>query len=131
MHKFFGQILCVSKCVFSSWSSCGLVCLVLDFWIVGNGETIDAWTSNWIARNLCVVLEVNIPSDLRNDRVVDLVDDNGEWNLRMTSDWLPMHVLQKIIAIVPPSRDGGDDVRCWPVDIHGEFSVSAAYYSFC
>lgn len=51
--KFFGQMLCVSKCVFSSWSSCGLVCLVLDFWIVGNGEPIDTWTSNWIARNLC------------------------------------------------------------------------------
>lgn len=49
----------------------------------------------------------------------------------MRSDWLPMHMLQKIIAIVPPSRDGGDDVRCWPGDIHGEFSVSAAYYSLC
>jgi hypothetical protein len=47
------------------------------------------------------------------------------------SDWLPMHMLQKIIAIVPPSRDGGDDVRCWTGDIHGEFSVSAAYHSLC
>jgi len=54
-------------------------------------------------------LEVDIPSDLHNAGVVDLVDDNGEW---MMSDWLPMHMLPKIIAIAPHGRDGGDDVRC-------------------
>jgi len=39
------------------------------------------------------------------------------------NDWLPQN-----IASVPPSRDGGDDLRCWPGDMKGEFTVSAAYH---
>lgn len=36
--------------------------------------------------------------------------------------------MQRIIATVPPSRDGGDDLRRWPGDMKGEFTVSAAYH---
>jgi hypothetical protein len=44
------------------------------------------------------------------------------------NDWLPQKIVQRIIAIVPPSRDGGDDLRRWPGDMKGEFTVSAAYH---
>jgi hypothetical protein len=51
-----------------------------EFWIVGNGEKVNAWTSNWIDTNLCVAdFEVSISNALSNARVVDLVDANGEW----------------------------------------------------
>lgn len=30
-------------------------------------------------------------------------------------------------TLVPPSRNGEDDLRCWPGDMKGEVIVSAAY----
>jgi len=44
------------------------------------------------------------------------------------NDWLPQNIVQRITTIVPPSRDGGDDLKCWPGDMKGELTVSTAYH---
>jgi len=45
-------------------------------------------------------VQVNIPSNLQNYVVADLVDSDGNWNEGLLVDWLPIDILHKFFAVM-------------------------------
>lgn len=48
---------------------------------------------------------------LRAAKVIDLVKENGEWNLDFLGHWLPGDILYRIANMLPPLADA------WPNEI--------------
>lgn len=59
--------------------------------------------------------------------IKDLVDDQGEWNRNMLESLFPHNIVQRIVTILPPNLEAGNDRRLWPGNKLGQFSVSSAY----
>ncbi|GAU26489.1 hypothetical protein TSUD_361220 [Trifolium subterraneum] len=103
-----------------------------SFWAVGNGYSVDAWTSAWIDAGLRITdLDLAIPEELQNAKVCDLVDSSGEWNWSMMRGWMPVDLLHKISAILPPSDVNGDDQQLGSGTGSKKFSVSDMYSVLC
>jgi hypothetical protein len=81
----------------------------LVVWSVGNGRRIKAWSEAWIEAGLLLEDFANIPENLRNMTVYDLVDNEGKWNLELLAEMFPYEIMMKIAAIVPPMDDYGND----------------------
>jgi hypothetical protein len=81
----------------------------LVVWSVGNGRRIKAWSEAWIEAGLLLEDFANIPENLRNMTVYDLVDNEGKWNLDLLAEMFPHEMLMKIAAIVHPMDDYGND----------------------
>jgi hypothetical protein len=69
---------------------------------------------------------VDIPAAIRNATVADLVSHDGSWNLNIIN-WLPVNILNLIVAIPPPKEENGGDINLWANDKHGQFTVASAY----
>jgi len=63
--------------------------------------------------------------------VCELVDANGQWNEEILKDWLPVDVLDRINAIVPPENENGKDLRLCPGSRSGKYTVAATYDILC
>ncbi|MCI44773.1 hypothetical protein A2U01_0066012 [Trifolium medium] len=64
-----------------------------EYWVVGNGKTIDAWQDCWLQPGLRIAsLDISIPQHLANVKVCDLLDNNGDWIMNLVNDWLPVDV---------------------------------------
>lgn len=72
-------------------------------------------------------IALNIPTDMLAWRVSDGVDLNGCWNLEVLQAILPLQAINMIKAHPPPSTLIGPDLKYWPGDSSGIFSVSLAY----
>ncbi|GAU14607.1 hypothetical protein TSUD_96710 [Trifolium subterraneum] len=95
--------------------------------VIGNGHSTQAWDMCWIAPGLHIVnLEIDIPIEMRNACILDLVKENGCWNWDYMN-WIPHNILNKIIAIPPPAYVNGDDLSFWPHSKHVHFSIVSAY----
>lgn len=57
---------------------------------------------------------LQVPQELQNTKLKDLVGEDGNWNWKILSPWMSVMVMQKIKAVHPPSNEYGKD----------EFSVS-------
>ncbi|MCI16254.1 endonuclease/exonuclease/phosphatase family protein, partial [Trifolium medium] len=68
----------------------------------------------------------DIPEERRQDRVRDLIDEEGRWS-ENTIAWLPAQLRDNIKAVVPPSADMGSDRCLWPGNSRGDITVSSAY----
>ena len=68
---------------------------------------------------------------MQNFKVADLVHDDGHWNLALLNHWLPVHVLRKLVAILPPSDSSGPDIRAGLANGKSYFSVSMMYRLLC
>jgi hypothetical protein len=103
---------------------------------IGDGQDTMAWESCWIAKGLRVTdLEVDIPHNMRNVTVAELVSNDESWSWH-TINWLPEFVLNMLVAIPVPLAANGPDVRFWPSENHGQFTVASAYdllmdYDYC
>jgi hypothetical protein len=94
---------------------------------VGNDRSTNAWDTCWSAPGIRIEdFEIDIPLEMRNAKVVDLVTREGCWNWDRLS-WLPNDILNMLITIPPPEDDLGEDVRLWPQGKNGNFSVASAY----
>ncbi|KAH9728215.1 putative ribonuclease H protein [Citrus sinensis] len=64
---------------------------------------------------------------LLSKRVVDFVDENGNWNWCLFSHLVPNNILLKIASVHPPKASHGHDSYFWGVSSNGIFSVKSAY----
>jgi hypothetical protein len=69
------------------------------------------------------IAEVSVvPVHLLQDMMVnDLVDVSGQWNLPMLDSWMPQHVSDILLAMLPPAMVYGEDNRVWNDDSNGIF----------
>lgn len=94
---------------------------------IGNGLNTPAWTNDWIGLiglgDSIVNLNIQIPNELRNYKVADLVTSDHKWNLQLFQEWLPNSIVERIKAVVVPDMEDGQDDWKWPGGFQGEFSV--------
>lgn len=83
-----------------------------EAWVVGDGNKIRVWEEKWMdaATRLEDIME-NIPLYMRDWRLRDMVDDGGNWKWEELAIVLPETVVQRLLAIHPPSHDNGPDQR--------------------
>lgn len=73
-------------------------------WIIGNGSQIRVWDDKWLEGEGPLIDKVrkDIPDHLRNAKIKDTVDSNGNWNWELFQDLLPSSSLVKIVTVLPP-----------------------------
>lgn len=69
----------------------------------------------------------DIPANLKDAKVGDLVDQDGNWKWNLIREILPYHYLMKIAAVYPPRRDARPDCIIWNDTPTGSFSSKSAY----
>jgi hypothetical protein len=104
----------------------------LCFWAVGDGADVDAWQHAWIQEGMRVIDPINnIPEELLNIKVCDLVDDEGKWNWNLLQGWMPLSLKNRIAAILPPSPANGKDLQVVAGAGTDKFSVAVMYKLLC
>ncbi|GAU41265.1 hypothetical protein TSUD_349050 [Trifolium subterraneum] len=82
-----------------------------SYWSVGDGRKIDAWNEAWLDDGVIINERVNIPPHLLGMKVIELVDSDGKWNWSLITNWLPIEMIKKIAAMLPPRDEHGRDER--------------------
>jgi hypothetical protein len=54
---------------------------------------------------------LQIPTQLRDAKLIDIVDDDGLWNWQLLDTWLPNDIMGKIAALLPPHDSNGADKK--------------------
>jgi hypothetical protein len=62
--------------------------------------------------------------------LVDIVNNEG-WNWNFLATWVPMHIKEKIAALLPPNSSAGEDMRVCKENAMGIFSISEMYHALC
>ncbi|MCI25240.1 hypothetical protein A2U01_0046430, partial [Trifolium medium] len=79
----------------------------------GDGRTVNWYQDAWIEKGLRVAdLNLNIPHDMQDLKVDQLVDDDGSWKWEVLKERLPISILNKIAAVLPPDEGAGADYCC-------------------
>jgi hypothetical protein len=100
-------------------------------WKKGCGINIDAWNHVWVEEGLCLMQNIDIPTELCGAKVCDLVDIHGNWNWPLFQNWMPMHIQSKIAAVLPPHADNGRDVQLGVGGNYAEFDIASMYNKLC
>jgi hypothetical protein len=99
----------------SLWKALKNVSSVLtanEYWVVGNGKHINAWTDCWLEPGLRISdLNISIPDHLTQAKVSDLLNDGGDWNLDLLNDWLPVGIRNKLLVAAVSLNDEDNDFR--------------------
>lgn len=98
------------------------------FRAIGDGTSTSVWSDCWISPGLRLsdVIE-NIPNDLIHLNVNDLSGGDGVWHLNPISGLIPTNLVNRILAIPPPSLGNGSDAMLWPGNNLGQFSIFSSY----
>ncbi|GAU48590.1 hypothetical protein TSUD_405800 [Trifolium subterraneum] len=99
-----------------------------EMWTVGDGQTIKAWSDKWLSNEPGLDIYVEqMPTEMHSWTVSDMLNGDGNWNMSVLKNYLPQEILDKILILIPPRATDGADVRVWPGNRMGMFSVSSAY----
>lgn len=55
------------------------------------------------------------------------MDGNCKWHLDSLLPFIPAVTVGLITTSIPPNEDNGNDIRLWPGNSHGDFSVASSY----
>jgi hypothetical protein len=113
----------------SFWKAIAKVWPVLqdvELWSVGDGQKIRAWSMAWFDREIKISeTGIQIPIALQQAKVVDLVNEEGEWNHDLLDYWLLETIIRKIEAIPPPQMEAGEDCMLVELNDAGRMSVKS------
>ncbi|CAN1183512.1 Putative ribonuclease H protein At1g65750 [Linum perenne] len=91
------------------------------------------WTARWVDlgdRLIDWIQEDVLPPDL-DERVVEFVDSDGNWDVDKLSQILRHEALEMVIGMSPPQANKGDDQWVWGKERDGKFSIKSAYSLIC
>ncbi|KAF7842178.1 ribonuclease H [Senna tora] len=101
-------------------------------WTIGNGNLINFWKDQWLNGFPNLAVFCNIEGlQTSGEKLIDFVDNEGQWKITDELASLPLEVVQKIQNISPPKEFLGPDVPCWKPEANGFFTVKSAYQSIC
>ncbi|KAI5447107.1 hypothetical protein KIW84_014818 [Lathyrus oleraceus] len=81
-------------------------------WLLGNGRSLDAWDTRWIAPNIRVVdLDLEILTHLREAKVADLLDINGEWYWDILNHWLLQNIMGRMEGMTSLCTEVGPNAQ--------------------
>ncbi|MCH88382.1 ribonuclease H, partial [Trifolium medium] len=93
------------------------------YWAVGDGQKINVWKDKWLddKSRICDLIG-SVPEDVQSWKLLDIINDQGEWNFNKLHQYVPNNTMQKIKAIVPPHANNGCDEMLWPGINMGHFT---------
>ncbi|CAN1807597.1 Putative ribonuclease H protein At1g65750 [Linum perenne] len=96
---------------------------------IRNGRDTLFWTSRWVGSD--VILEDHARFELseieKKRTVVEVVDQNGEWDWHFLRRALPEDVIFIVAGMEPPTVDDREDEMIWGPNPKGKFSIKSAY----
>ncbi|GMJ11684.1 hypothetical protein like AT4G29090 [Hibiscus trionum] len=98
-------------------------------WKIGNGDDIDFWTDRWVGEIGCLKDWV-LPNILLLDGSIPLssmVNEFGELKWDVFQHLLPLPIVMRIAAIIPPCASVPCDCFRWDVSSDKKFLVRSAY----
>ncbi|XP_057747786.1 uncharacterized protein LOC130966983 [Arachis stenosperma] len=101
-------------------------------WRLGDGNKALFWKEQWIPgfTNLKEVALTNLEEDKLNEKVVDYVNENGDWDWEALNRVLPEEVIDILYTIKAPNLQIGEDSISWMSCPNGVFSIKSAYETF-
>ncbi|KAL5792680.1 hypothetical protein ACOSP7_001274 [Xanthoceras sorbifolium] len=100
--------------------------------MIGKGKDIFFWTDLWVKDVGIFQQHATIPLDQDQlNKKVDWFLDNGTWNTKKMSTFLPWEVILRVCAICVNRSDSGKDRQIWGLEKNGCFSVKSAYKVAC
>lgn len=95
-------------------------------WVVGTGESIDAWKDPWLSYCDQKRPYGPVPEHLQSLKVSDLIlQDTCEWDVEKIEQSLPFHREQ--ILKIKLSTQGMEDKLVWLKNVSGEYSTRSGY----
>lgn len=95
-------------------------------WVIGNGNDIDLWNDQWCG-DKPLGLKFFGTHTSSNQKVSDIIDSNGAWNLFVIPSLLDVETVNTIHNIHLTNFSNATDRPTWFGSQDGKFSVSAAY----
>lgn len=83
-------------------------------WALGDGTTTRFWLDKWLDNHTPIRDIVReVPADMHDWKVVDLVDGNMQWRWDILKDFLLDRLINKLLVCPPPKPSLGPDVVYW------------------
>ncbi|CAN1743715.1 Putative ribonuclease H protein At1g65750 [Linum perenne] len=100
---------------------------------IRNGCDTLFWTSRWVDSGIRLVDKITNTHPTVNlaDKVVDFVNDSGQWDFDKLLTVLPPNVVNYVAGMSPPRDDAGEDGCIWGAEDSGRFSIKSAYRIAC
>ncbi|KAL4384089.1 hypothetical protein GQ457_15G019500 [Hibiscus cannabinus] len=94
-------------------------------WLWKDGFNTDFWYDHWLGpvKRLAFLCTASVPSSPVT--ICDMVDNYGNWDWSRLSLLLPQAMLDRVVAIPPPSVALGQDRPGWPSLKNQSFSLVA------
>uniref|UniRef100_A0A2N9FQ21 Reverse transcriptase domain-containing protein n=1 Tax=Fagus sylvatica TaxID=28930 RepID=A0A2N9FQ21_FAGSY len=97
-------------------------------WVIQNGKTINFWHDNWLDPGpLRQLISGPLLPHESEQKICELWDSHGEWDLRHLSFQLPDDITRLISATSRPITPILEDSFCWKPTSNGQFSSKSAY----
>ncbi|KAL4284044.1 hypothetical protein GQ457_16G010840 [Hibiscus cannabinus] len=96
-------------------------------WHFRDGVNTDFWYDHWLGSDNRLVFLCTAPVTPSPVVVCDMVDNYGNWGWACLSSLIPQDVLDRVVAIPPPSVALGQDLPGWRWEQNHCFSIKSAY----
>ncbi|KAJ1408102.1 Reverse transcriptase zinc-binding domain [Sesbania bispinosa] len=97
-------------------------------WIIGNGKDVNFWNDNFLPGRgpLRLYTTCDIPHWMTN-YPASFFAEGGEWKVEVFNQYLPLGIVNEIIAVRAPRNDLENDVPAWKFNANGTFNLKGAY----
>ena len=100
-------------------------------WEVGDGGIINFWDDQWVDVK-CKLIDkcvVSMPSAEKNNRVKDMVNEEGVWDMERIGRWVSKEGIKLIMVVSPLNGLHSDDFVRWDCHMQKKYSVSEMYHA--
>ncbi|KAI9086715.1 hypothetical protein K1719_031309 [Acacia pycnantha] len=99
-------------------------------WRVRNGLSVEFFNDIWLfqGKRIKDMCGHQLSVEENNSKVSDWCS-GGVWNFSRLESLVPREVIQRLLAVLPPMPEAGNDVMLWNGATNGQFSVKSAYFN--
>ncbi|KAK8704368.1 hypothetical protein V6N13_047995 [Hibiscus sabdariffa] len=96
-------------------------------WNLGDGSTVGFWYDPWLTDVGPSIALVSNSLSILSCSIAAMVSDNGERRWSLFESLLPVNVLLRIAAVMPPPRSSAMEVLGWKWMENRSFTAKFAY----
>ncbi|XP_016178547.1 uncharacterized protein LOC107621000 [Arachis ipaensis] len=98
-------------------------------WWLNNGKSVSFFNDRWLEGEGPLVLKANreINDEEKRMTIAHFVNEKGEWNRMLLSNYVEGQTYQSILNTTPPRKKGENDQIYWSHTTNGDFTIASAY----